>query len=87
MIAYSPASILRPPDISDIFLEFWSENSYLDQSNISIDGHSNEKNNLDLKPISSCGDISFSNMVACQSIIPRPKVAWPSRRVTFGKPI
>ena len=61
-----PPSILRPPDISDIFLRILNESSLLNHpqefsSNIPI------------------GDKSS------HLIIPRPKVGWPLRKVTFGK--
>ena len=61
-----PPSILRPPDISEIFLRLWNENNSINRSadiptnSINTDGSSHP-------------------------IIPRPKVGWPSRKVTFGK--
>ena len=59
-------SILRPPDISDMFLRLWNENNIKNQS---FDFLSNPHN------------IDGST----HHIIPRPKVGWPLRKVTFGK--
>ena len=59
-------SILRPPDISDMFLRLWKENNIINQS------------------------FEFSSNLqatdgSTHQIIPRPKVGWPLRKVTFGK--
>ena len=59
-------SILRPPDISDIFLRLWNENNIISQS-LYFSSHSP---NID---------------GSMHQIIPRPKVGWPLRKVTFGK--
>ena len=61
-----PPSILRPPDISDIFLRILNESSLLN--------HPQEfSSNI---PVGDKGS---------HLIIPRPKVGWPLRKVTFGK--
>ena len=59
-------SILRPPDISDMFLRLWNENNIISQS-LYFSSHSQ---NID---------------GSTHQIIPRPKVGWPLRKVTFGK--
>ena len=61
-----PPSILRPPDISDIFHRILNESSVL---NCPLEFSSNA-------PVAD---------KSSHLIIPRPKVGWPLRKVTFGK--
>ena len=65
LIRSLPPSILRPPDISEVLLGFWNQDTIVEKHN-------------DLRS-------SSNNEGIPRSIIPRPKVGWPSRKVTFGK--
>ena len=82
-----PPSILRPPDISDIFLRFWNEDTCTeDVSSLKYGG---DTPGITLTSRFSPTGKNFQKHVvnggASHSLIPRPKVGWPSRKVTFGK--
>ena len=61
-----PRSILRPPDISDIFHRLYNENNII-------------SNSLDCS-----SKLTITDGIS-PPIIPRPRVSWPLRKVTFGK--
>ena len=78
-----PPSILRPPDVSDILLNIWNEDEHTKISDTS--SYNNSITGLSEYPNVYKSDKSLPNNGVSRCIIPRPKVGWPSRRVTFGK--
>ena len=80
-----PPSILRPPDVSDMFQKCWNEVTFLRQT---TEIKHNSTAPLDLQSSNMIPSYITSSSifgVPPPSIIPRPKLAWPSRKVTFGK--
>ena len=80
-----PPSILRPPDISDIFSKFWSEDNDTEQSRDLKYGNGARRVSLVSKCSPICQRAALSSGVSPHSAIPRPKVGWLTRKVTFGK--
>ena len=80
-----PPSILRPPDISDIFLRFWNEDTCPEQASSLRYGSGAPEMTLTSKFSPTSPHAVLTNSGSSRSVIPRPKVGWPSRKVTFGK--
>ena len=87
-----PPSILRPPDISEILINIWSKDERVKISDSSSNTNStaaataSPQSSLDY-PSAYKNNKRSHNNGSSRCLIPRPKVGWPSRKVTFGKNI